>query len=160
MANRRLFDDLLEKEWRRCLRNSRPIALVMIDIDFFKQFNDHYGHQLGDLCLKQVAQALAVQSQRPADLLARYGGEEFVLLLPEIDSKHAALLAEKCRTSVMFLNILHEPSSISRVATISCGVCSMVPNEKDNCSLLIKQADQALYMAKGNGRNRVEVCKW
>jgi len=155
VANRRMFDELLEKEWRRCQRNKKPLALIMFDIDYFKQYNDCYGHQLGDACLKQVAQALTDASQRPADLLARYGGEEFALLLPETDREHALVLAEKARELVLEKKIEHKPSKANDMVSVSCGVFSCVPDVETELVTLIEQADKALYRAKESGRNRV-----
>ncbi len=153
LANRRHFDFYLEQEWSRALRQQQPIAMVMLDIDCFKAFNDAYGHPAGDQCLKQVAQALGQVVNRPADLAARYGGEEFALVLP--DTEDAAAVAETCRVAIQALGIVHEFSDVAPVITISAGVYSLVPTRTMSSELLIQQADNALYEAKEAGRNQV-----
>lgn len=153
LANRRHFDLYLEQEWSRALRQSQPISMVMLDIDYFKAFNDAYGHPLGDQCLKQVAQALEQVVQRPTDLAARYGGEEFALVLP--DTQNAAAVAEACRVAIQALGIVHELSDVAPVITVSAGVCSLIPTRKMSPAVLIQQADDALYEAKETGRNKV-----
>jgi len=155
IANRRTFDAVLEREWQRARRSGKPLSLIMIDIDFFKQFNDRYGHQQGDDCLKQVAQVLTAMSRRAADLAARYGGEEFVLLLPETELKQAMRLAEECRSRIIEQQITFK-TEISDVLTISLGVGTLVPEQGTAPAVLIETADKALYRAKGNGRNRAE----
>jgi len=153
LANRRHFDLYLEQEWLRALRQSQPISMVMLDIDYFKAFNDAYGHPRGDECLKQVAQAFEQVMRRPTDLAARYGGEEFALVLP--DTQNAAAVAEACRVAIQALGIVHEFSDVARAVTISAGVCSLVPTKRMSPALLIQQADAALYKAKEAGRNQV-----
>lgn len=153
LANRRHFDLYLEQEWSRALRQNQPISMVMVDIDYFKAFNDAYGHLGGDQCLKQVAQVLAQVVRRPTDLVARYGGEEFALVLP--DTQDAAAVVESCRVAIQALGIVHEFSDVAPVVTISAGVCSMVPTRKISPELLIQLADKALYEAKETGRNQV-----
>ncbi|EAZ98461.1 response regulator receiver domain protein (CheY-like) [Marinobacter sp. ELB17] len=153
LANRRHFDAYLEQEWSRALRQSQPISMVMLDIDYFKAFNDAYGHPRGDQCLKQVARALEQVMRRPTDLAARYGGEEFALVLP--DTQDAATVAEACRVAIQALGIVHEFSGVAPVITISVGVCSLVPTRKMSPAVLIQQADDALYDAKEAGRNQV-----
>ncbi|MEH6355335.1 MAG: diguanylate cyclase [Marinobacter sp.] len=153
LANRRHFDLYLEQEWSRALRQSQPLSMVMLDIDYFKAFNDAYGHPHGDECLKQVAQALEQVMRRPTDLAARYGGEEFALVLP--DTQDAAAVAEACRVAIQALGIAHEFSDVAPVITISAGVCSLVPTRKMSPAVLIQQADDALYEAKEAGRNRI-----
>ena len=154
IANRRHFDEVLEREWRRAMRARDPISLIMFDVDHFKQFNDHYGHIEGDHCLQQVGIALAAEINRPGDLAARYGGEEFAVILASTKLDDALAIAEKCRAKIEALQILHEASSFRRV-TVSCGVSSLVPS--DSCSMLElkEQADRKLYAAKSLGRNRV-----
>ena len=151
--NRRYFDLQLEKEWRRLKRNSSDISLIFCDLDYFKVYNDTYGHQQGDKCLQQVAKALASAIKRPADVLARYGGEEFVAILPETFQAGAIKVAEDMRSAVKKLNIPH----LDSVVTISVGVAHTIPNSKDNSQLLIEAADLALYEAKERGRNCVVV---
>jgi len=153
LANRRHFDLYLEQEWLRALRQSQPISMVMVDIDYFKAFNDAYGHPGGDYCLKQVAQVLEQVVRRPTDLVARYGGEEFALVLP--NTEDAAAVAEACRVAIQMLGIVHEFSEVAPVITISAGVCSLIPTSKMSPESLIQQADNALYKAKETGRNRV-----
>lgn len=158
IANRRMFDTRINQEWGRCIREQQPLSLIMIDIDYFKQYNDYYGHQPGDECLKEVAQKLAELAKRTIDLCARYGGEEFVLLLPNTSLVEATHLAEKCRENIFQLNIPHETSSICDVVTISVGVSSITPIKGTISSSLIEDADKALYFAKENGRNMVKTC--
>lgn len=153
LPNRRHFDLYLEKEWSRALRQRQPIAIVMVDIDYFKAFNDAYGHLGGDECLKQVAQVLAQAVRRPTDLIARYGGEEFALVLP--NTQDAAAVAESCRLAIQALGIVHEFSGVAPVVTISAGVCNLVPSKRISPELLIQRADKALYEAKRAGRNQV-----
>ncbi|MEX0605507.1 MAG: diguanylate cyclase [Marinobacter sp.] len=153
LANRRHFDLYLEQEWARAKRDDHPIAMVMLDIDSFKAFNDEYGHPAGDQCLREVAHALEQVVRRPTDLVARYGGEEFALVLPNTESAEA--VAETCRAAIQALNIVNEFSDVAPVITISAGVRSLVPSSGTSPASLIQQADEALYMAKESGRNRV-----
>lgn len=157
IANRRQFDKILDQEWQRALRNCAELSLIMIDIDYFKLFNDSYGHQAGDDCLKGVALALARIVHRPSDIVARYGGEEFAVVLPETDTLGAQRVAEKMREAVSRLNVRHEASKVSDKVTLSIGVSSMSPRGGDNPDILLAAADDALYRAKHAGRNRVEV---
>lgn len=154
IANRRHFDASLEVEWQRQQRTRTPLSLVMIDIDFFKKFNDHYGHYAGDKCLIEVATALKSALYRPADLAARYGGEEFVLLLPEIPLEGAKKVAERVASAIAELMQPHCDSSVSEFITISQGIASVTPNEEMTAIDLINLADKALYQAKEQGRNR------
>ena len=152
--NRRRFDDVLEKEWRRTQRNNLPLSLAMVDVDYFKPFNDNYGHARGDQVLKSVARALTWALHRPADLAARYGGEEFVLLFPDTDAEGAKALAEHVRNSVATLAIPHEFSQTAPHVTVSIGGAT-APLDSTDPSALIEAADQMLYEAKQRGRNRV-----
>jgi len=154
IANRRKFDEMLPYEWSRAAREGTPIALAILDLDFFKQFNDSYGHQAGDLCLQQVARALGESLRRPTDLLARYGGEEFVALLPTTDLAGATALAESMREGLGRLNITHASTSLGRV-TLSAGVAFARPRPGASPDELVRNADTALYEAKQAGRNRV-----
>ncbi len=154
IANRRMFDATLEKEWQRAQRNQTPLSLIMIDIDFFKQYNDFYGHQQGDECLKIIANLLKRVSKRSMDLASRYGGEEFVLLLPEIAQEKVELLAQKCLDVVREEKIPHEKSKISDVVTVSAGACTIIPAVDSPSHKLIECADELLYKAKKSGRNR------
>ncbi len=157
LANRRNFDEFIEREWRRAVRDKKPISIIMMDIDHFKAYNDHYGHQGGDDCLKKVASVIAETVKRPADLASRYGGEEFVVVLPETEIKGAAELAERLRMEVEAMGNPHEHSSASKVVTISVGVASLIPERGMAHSELVELADKALYAAKRDGRNRVQV---
>jgi len=157
VANRRYFDETLHDEWQRLTREKLPLALILIDIDWFKPYNDHYGHQAGDDCLRQVARAIAQVLKRPADLLARYGGEEFVILLPNTDTSGAVEVAERIQQTISNLAILHPLSTISPYVTTSLGITSMIPTADISPESLISQADQALYLAKNQGRDRFQI---
>ncbi len=159
IANRRRFDEFIDLEWRRALRSSTPMSLIMIDIDFFKAYNDSYGHQSGDDCLKRVANALNTALNRPGDLAARYGGEEFAVVLAGTHPAGAAAVAEALRSRVEGLDIPHAGSRVSDRVTISLGVASMVPVRESSPADLISKADRALYEAKRGGRNRVQVAE-
>ena len=158
IANRRHFDTHLKNEWQRMQRNKNPISCLMVDIDFFKEFNDHYGHQKGDKCLKEIAQTIKQQMRRPADLTARYGGEEFVVLLPETPLEAAGKIADDIRENIEALDIPHHKSRTGHV-TISVGVACLVPEQQHESEMLVKLADEALYKAKGAGRNQVVIAK-
>jgi len=156
IANRRSFDAALLREWRRSARVGASISLLVVDVDCFKQFNDAYGHQVGDECLKAVARALVSHSRRPADLIARYGGEEFAAVLPETSEEGARIVAEAMRNAVESLGITHRFSSAARVVTVSIGIATVTPGRLDEAGFvnLLKSADQALYGSKHAGRNR------
>ena len=154
IANRRYFDDYLAQEWRDALQNAKPISLIMCDIDFFKAYNDTYGHLNGDYCLKQVASTIAATLNEPSYLVARYGGEEFAIILSDTDIKRAIEVAEVIRTNIESLKIAHINSQVNKYVTVSSGVATIIP-ENTAISVLINAADQALYKAKQNGRNRV-----
>jgi len=154
VANRRSLDEKFLQEWRRAMRVRTPLALLMIDIDHFKQYNDDNGHMMGDQCLQAVAQALMDIARRPQDLVARYGGEEFVVLLPQTDLNGARHLAEMLRESIFDLAIIHPSSGWGRI-TISIGCASFLPKRGEDHALLFGLADTALYQAKQAGRNRV-----
>ncbi len=153
--NRRTFDENLRHEWRRSRRSGQPLSLLLIDIDHFKQYNDHYGHPAGDACLRQVAAALSDGLTRPADRVARYGGEEFVCLLPETSIDGARQLAESLRRRVEALALPHAASAVSGHVTISLGVASRVARSGSSAAELVSQADACLYQAKSAGRNQV-----
>lgn len=159
IPNRRNFEDHYEREFRRAERDRLPLSVVMIDIDNFKPFNDHYGHGPGDTCLRRVAAALSVVAGRPRDIVARYGGEEFVALLPSTDAEGAAELAEQFRSAVEALGIPHEYSDAGQVVTLSLGVAttSFVEDKHgtEKLGALLTRADNALYEAKSLGKNRV-----
>lgn len=154
LANRRLYDETLQREWRRCMRLNRPMSVLMIDVDHFKRYNDGYGHQTGDDCLKVVAEEVAHAAPRAGDLAARYGGEEFVLVLGETDREGALAVAQRIRDNVAALKLVHEGSPHGHV-TVSCGLCSVLPDESLQVERLVKSADSALYTAKERGRNGV-----
>ncbi|MDD5175545.1 MAG: diguanylate cyclase [Sterolibacterium sp.] len=158
ISNRRSFDDKLDIEWRRALRDDLPIALVMVDVDHFKRYNDTYGHQSGDECLRQVAQAMQNTLFRPSDLVARYGGEEFTMILPATDSEGVMVVAERIQDGIARLTIPHSRGEQGRV-TLSIGIASVVPQPGTGCEALIAAADAALYRAKHDGRNRIVVAK-
>lgn len=159
VANRRYFDGYLEKEWTRSLRSGRPLSLIMCDIDFFKGYNDTYGHLEGDECLRKVAGALNKMIKRPGDLVARFGGEEFVVVLPETDLDGAVQVAELLRSKIEELKIEHKKSRINNYLTISLGVSTVVPDSESSSIELISLADTALYQAKKEGRNRISHVK-
>ncbi|MCI0528688.1 MAG: diguanylate cyclase, partial [Nitrospira sp.] len=156
IANRRRFEEFLDLEWKRALREATTLSLIMLDIDFFKTYNDTYGHQAGDKCLKQVASVLNSTLHRPGDLVARYGGEEFVVVLPKTDAKGAVSVAETMRTRVEALGIAHTHSKASPHVTISLGVATTIPKHDVSPLDLIATADEALYQSKQEGRNRVK----
>lgn len=158
LANRRYLDQYLHVEIGRSMRNKHELAVILCDVDFFKKYNDTYGHLKGDDCLKKVAQAMASACRRPTDLVARYGGEEFLAILPNTSAENAVLLADNMRQAVEALNEKHSSSDLGKV-TISLGVYSVVPENKEDSSKLIKKADEALYEAKETGRNRVQLAK-
>lgn len=155
IGNRRFLDELLEREWRRALREQTPLSVVMLDIDYFKLFNDTYGHVAGDDCLRKVAGILTATIQRTTDFASRYGGEEFVLVLPATDEQGALTVAEKIRCRVEALAIPHEKSPLAGVVTVSIGVATIMPLRDSDAGLLMTAADQALYRAKTAGRNQV-----
>jgi two-component system chemotaxis family response regulator WspR len=154
IANRRQFDETLSTEWQRAQRSHSEMALLLCDIDFFKNFNDTYGHLAGDLCLKKVATVLTANLKRPADLAARYGGEEFALVLPDTTREGALALAEECRQQVELIKVADDGLKQIPV-TMSIGVASLIPSSAMTTDDFIVMADRALYDAKNKGRNRV-----
>lgn len=157
ISNRRHFERLLTQEWRRNLRDRTPISIALMDIDFFKKYNDTYGHQAGDECLRQVASAIATIPNRPGDFTARYGGEEFVVLLTNTQLKGALKIGENIRSVIESLKIPHSTSDVCPYVTVSIGIVSVTPFELDNPYDFVNKADIALYGAKRNGRNKVQV---
>lgn len=155
IANRRHFDEVLDKEWKRAQRVVEPLALAVLDVDWFKTYNDHYGHPAGDSCLQQIAQTLAATISRSTDLVARYGGEEFVFLAPSTGPDGAHSMAEKLVRAVEALALPHERSPLGHVS-ISVGIASMQNDGNSPAQTLVQRADAALYRAKAQGRNRVE----
>lgn len=155
LSNRHKFDQVWAQEWQRAVRQGLPLAVVMIDVDHFKLYNDQFGHPAGDECLRRVAAVLAHSVRRAGELAARYGGEEFVVVLPGLDANGALQEAERIRTEVSALGIPHTGSSAGAVVTVSLGVASRVPQREEGLYLLLQEADDALYQAKHGGRNRV-----
>jgi diguanylate cyclase (GGDEF)-like protein/PAS domain S-box-containing protein len=155
LANRRRFDEYIEQEWQRLAREQEPLSLILCDIDFFKLYNDTYGHQAGDDCLKQVATALRHSVKRPADLVARYGGEEFAVILPHTTAAGAFCLAKSIHQQIRQLKLAHPGSTVSQYVTLSLGVAGLIPCSGVTPAKLIAAADAALYEAKTTGRDRV-----
>jgi diguanylate cyclase (GGDEF)-like protein len=161
LYNRRSMDKYLASEWNRHYRSQKPLSLLFIDIDYFKQYNDTHGHAGGDQCLVEVSQLLKNNVQRSSDMVARFGGEEFAVILPETSEADAMQVAEKIHSGLTQLQVPHESSPVAAHVTMSVGVATMVPERTDNSNLLLKMADEALYQAKNTGRDRVikaEVC--
>lgn len=154
VANRRYFDETITTEWRRARRHSNSLAMLMCDVDYFKRYNDTYGHLAGDECLRRVATAIRQHTDRPSDLVARYGGEEFAVVLPETTIGGALMVAEKIRHAVRELNIPNT-SAPDKLVTISIGIASAAPGFDNPPDDLIHAADQALYRAKAEGRDRI-----
>lgn len=155
VANRRQFDRALEREWRQCKRSGSPLAVVMIDIDFFKRFNDCYGHQAGDACIQAVAAMINRNVNRPHDLVARYGGEEFACIMPDTPLAGAQQKACELEQLIRQLGISHERSNVADVVTLSLGVAALVPDDNCESSALLMAADECLYAAKRAGRGQV-----
>lgn len=161
LANRRQFDAVLAVEWNRAARSQAPLSLLMIDIDHFKRYNDHYGHLTGDRCLQRVAATLKACARRAGDLVARFGGEEFVLLLPGVALDEACETAQQCLERMQELAVPHAASPVAGFVTLSIGVASHVPDANASAASLINAADVAMYRAKSGGRTRYEVaCQW
>lgn len=157
IANRRVFNETIEKEWMRAMRNSSPISLIMADIDHFKAYNDTYGHLKGDECLKFFAKTLRSVCRRPIDLPARFGGEEFVILLPDTDALGAEKVAQEFMRVLSELKMSHSGSMVNEFVTASIGISTLVPERGEGCDKIIWFADDALYEAKNSGRNRICV---
>ncbi|MGL5133408.1 MAG: diguanylate cyclase domain-containing protein [Planktothrix sp.] len=155
IANRHCFEQFLNQEWLRNKQDQQPISLILSDVDYFKAYNDTYGHLEGDDCLKKVAKAIEQVIQSPGNLLARYGGEEFVVILTQTRLVETLQIATKIQTAIRELNIPHSQSQVSEFLTISLGISTLIPTEKNSSHLLIKLADDALYEAKQQGRNRI-----
>lgn len=155
VGNRRQFDEYLLREWKREAREQNPLSLIFCDIDYFKRYNDTYGHQAGDECLKRIAQSISHAVKRPADLVARYGGEEFAVILPNTGAEGAMHVARDIQKEIRQLEIPHAQSSVSRYVTLSIGVFSVVPHAGHSPESLVRAADKALYQVKEQGRNAV-----
>ncbi|MBF0134865.1 MAG: diguanylate cyclase [Magnetococcus sp. DMHC-1] len=157
IANRRRFNEFLEFEWSRAKRKQTSISLTLMDIDFFKPYNDHYGHAAGDECLRRVGHALKRSMNRSVDLVARYGGEEFSCVLPDTDGPGALGVANRLLNAVRELAVPHHHSKVAEHVTMSIGVATLVPHADQMPDMLIEMADRALYLAKEGGRNRIEL---
>lgn len=155
LANRRSLDQFLEREWGRMARSGQSLSMLMCDVDFFKPFNDYYGHQAGDTCLRKIAEALQEVVRRPSDLLVRYGGEEFAVILPHTAETGARQMAERIRNAVESLGIEHIRSDACHTVTMSLGGCTLMPDPDSDWQPLLEKADSALYRAKTRGRNCV-----
>lgn len=153
-ANRRHFDEDFTREWKRLCHEQKPLSLILLDIDYFKSYNNTYGHQLGDNCLIQLAEALQQVVRPPKDLVARYAGEEFMVLLPDTDGEEAIAVAENIQAAIKALNIPHSGSEVSDRVTVSMGISTCIPRESQKPDILIQEADTALYQAKQQGRDR------
>lgn len=156
IPNRRRFEEVLEQEWARSARNGAPFSLAMVDVDYFKQYNDHYGHAMGDLALQKIAKALQRSLGRPGDLVARYGGEEFVMVLPETDAAGAKVVAERSLQEVADRDIPHQYSQVAKHVSVSIGLVTIMHMDYTiQPETILKTADQNLYLAKKNGRNQM-----
>jgi diguanylate cyclase (GGDEF)-like protein len=155
IANRRRFDDYLEQQWKQMARERSPLAILLCDIDHFKEYNDTYGHLAGDDCLKQVAQTLSSSLKRPSDLVARYGGEEFAVILPQTNLEGALKVAELMQMAIQQLQVPHTQSPVTSHITLSIGVASTTPLPQNPATTLLDMADNALYLAKQRGRNQI-----
>jgi diguanylate cyclase (GGDEF)-like protein len=157
IANRRCFDEYLSQEWEKLYQSNQSISLLLIDVDYFKLYNDAYGHQSGDDCLKKIAQALKKSCVRSSDLVARYGGEEFAILLSKTNIDGAIAVSQRIKTTIHNLQITHNYSPINHLVTVSIGISSLTPTPDNSPQLLINQADQALYLSKEKGRNQYNI---
>jgi diguanylate cyclase (GGDEF)-like protein len=153
--NRRAFDEKLEMEWERSSRDRTPLALIMIDVDFFKRYNDSYGHQMGDACLKHIASSLSTVVVRPQDAVTRYGGEEFAVILPGCDEAGVLVVGQRIREHIASLKIAHQASDVGAFVTLSMGAYSCVASPGKSMAELVAHADAALYQAKTTGRDRL-----
>lgn len=158
VANRRRFDEYLQQEWQRMLRDQTSLSLIMCDLDCFKRFNDTYGHQAGDDCLRQVANVIQNAAKRSLDLPARYGGEEFAVILPSTEQEGAIQVAQAIQIGVRELAIAHSSSTVNAIVTVSLGIATTIPSPITSPGLLITAADKALYQAKHEGRDRYSAC--
>ncbi|CAI3131084.1 Phytochrome-like protein cph2 [Acinetobacter calcoaceticus] len=157
LANRRYLDETLDNEWRRALRHETPLTIMMVDIDYFKSYNDTLGHLKGDECLKEIAIAISSIAARSGDLVARYGGEEFLLLFPMTNAQQALIQVERLMSAINKIGIEHPCSSVSGSVTISVGVATTIPRLNDSISAFVARADHALYKAKTSGRNQYKI---
>lgn len=155
IPNRRRFDDYLESQWQRMTREQTPLSVMLCDVDFFKQYNDTYGHLAGDACLKQIVQALSSSLFRASDVLARYGGEEFAAILPHTDQHQAVNVAQRMQVEIARLQIPHVGSTINSYVTLSIGIACTIPIPSRSPSMLLEAVDRQLYLAKQRGRNQI-----
>lgn len=155
VPNRREYNSRIEVEFNRAKRTKKPLTLIMIDIDYFKLYNDTYGHGLGDKCLQKVASTINEIQKRSTDLFARYGGEEFAMILPETNIEYGYKMASKIKDAVIDKKIPHKASKVSDIVTLSIGVASLIPEQNENFSILEKMSDKQLYKSKENGRNQI-----
>ena len=153
IANRRFFEDSYQREWLNAQREQQPLTLMLLDIDYFKQYNDYNGHILGDACLKQIAQLLKKSVSRPRDLVARFGGEEFVLILPDTSQASAIEVVERILQSIRTADICHSSSPLDQRLSVSLGVKTIIPTQKNDKMTFLNEVDQNLYLAKEQGRN-------
>jgi len=156
IANRRYFNEFFSREWKRALRHNQPISVIMLDIDYFKKYNDSLGHQKGDKVLLKIAHVLNNFTRRAGDLAARYGGEEFVIVLSGTNLENALQITKKIKNKIKGLNIEHPDSDVSNYLTVSFGVATTIPNKDKRCEKLLLHADKCMYLAKEKGRNRIE----
>lgn len=157
VANRRMFDTVMNENWGHAIRNQSPLSVILIDIDKFKQYNDLHGHLQGDECLKRIASLLDKTAQRPRDFVARFGGEEFIIVLPETDTEAAIKVADRFRQLLLREQIPHGDSALSELVTVSMGIGTITPARGDSISQFLDQVDQRLYKAKRDGRDRMVV---
>nr|WP_278279708.1 diguanylate cyclase [Clostridium sp. DMHC 10] len=157
IANRRKFDNFINFQWNKCKKNLIPLSAIMIDVDFFKLFNDNYGHQTGDYCLKKIGETLSSSINTSYGIVARYGGEEFIIVIEGLTKELALIEAEKIRKNIENLNIPHDFSPVSNYVTISLGVSSLIPSDDSSIKTLIEKADVALYEAKKRNRNKAII---
>jgi len=155
VGNRRFFDEVMQKEWKLGLRNQKPLSLILLDIDYFKNYNDAYGHPAGDRCLKEIADVIVSSLHRPADHVARYGGEEFVILMPDTDAKGVLSIGENIRANIETRKVEHSQSKVSAYVTASLGCATIIPSPDPSPADFLKTADRALYQAKKQNRNQV-----
>lgn len=154
VANRRMFDRVMEESWNDALRRRQSLSMLLLDIDFFKQYNDLHGHLAGDECLRRVGRVLQSAARRSRDFVARFGGEEFVVVMPETDRSAATKVAERCRTLLLKEQILHGASGAGQLVTVSIGLGTIIPGRDDNLTDFLKRVDERLYQAKSEGRNQ------
>ena len=157
VANRRSFDNCLAQEWRRLAREQQPLSLILCDVDFFKSYNDSYGHQAGDDCLRNIAGVISAVLKRPSDVVARYGGEEFAIILPNTPPEGATHVAKEIRAALQAMEITHVGSEVSQFVTLSIGIATSIPDASILPMTIVAEADQALYKAKLEGRDRIQI---